>query len=494
MVQREHDVFDAPRVFPQRITLQEMKGPFPRLVIGAMRGGAGKTTLSLGMIAAWKKRGRKVAPFKKGPDYIDAAWLSLAAGRPCHNLDTFLMGRRGVQLSFWQNSDGEGISLVEGNRGLYDGVDPEGSQSTAELAKLLLAPVLLIVDCEKVTRTAAAMVLGCQKLDPEVDIQGVILNRVGRSRQEMILRTAIERSCNLPVLGAMPRLESFPFPERHLGLTPPQEHSWVQKALVRAEEVAEKYLDLDRLWEVAANARPFIPVVEVERFPECERPLHKVLIGVIKDSAFQFYYPENLRALAERGARMMEVSAIHGRELPPLDGLYIGGGFPETHAQLLAENVAFRQSLREAAENGLPIYAECGGLMYLGESLQVDGRSYPMAGVLPIGFGMEKRPQGHGYTVLEVEKENPFFPVGKILKGHEFHYSRVLWLREGKAYLAHRVRRGTGIDGDRDGLCFKNVLASYSHLHALGSTQWADALVEKAMLYRAKEEAPLLAV
>jgi cobyrinic acid a,c-diamide synthase len=466
---------------------------YPRLVMAAMRGGAGKTTLSLGMAAAWRRHGRKVAPFKKGPDYIDAAWLSLAADRPCHNLDTFLMGRKRVKISFWQNSDGEGISLVEGNRGLYDGVDAEGSQSTAELAKLLVAPVILIVDCEKVTRTAAAMVLGCQKLDPEVDIQGVILNRVARTRQEEILRTAIEQSCNLPVLGAVPRLGGLPFPERHLGLTPPEEHFRVQEALVQAAEVAEKYLDLDQLWEVAAHAPPFIPVTE-EGFLLEKKVFQEVVIGVIKDSAFQFYYPENLQALAERGAKVMEVSAIREKALPPLDGLYIGGGFPETHAQLLAENVDFRHSLREAAEDGLPIYAECGGLMYLGESLFVEGRSYPMAGVLPVGFGMEKRPQGHGYTVLEVEKENPFFPVGRILKGHEFHYSRLLWLQEGRAYLAHRVRRGSGIDGVWDGLCFKNVLATYSHLHALGCVEWADALVEKAMLYRAREAASLLAV
>jgi cobyrinic acid a,c-diamide synthase len=466
---------------------------YPRLVIAAMRGGAGKTTLSLGMAAAWKRRGRKVVPFKKGPDYIDAAWLSLAASRPCHNLDTFLMGRKRVQISFWQNSDGEGISLIEGNRGLFDGVDAEGSQSTAELAKLLVAPVILIVDCEKVTRTAAAMVLGCQKLDPEVDIQGVILNRVARTRQEEILRTAIEQSCSLPILGAVPRLGGLPFPERHLGLTPPEEHLRVQEALVQAAEVAEKYLDLDQLWEVAAHAPPFIPVTE-EGFLLEKKVFQEVVIGVIKDSAFQFYYPENLQALAERGAKVMEVSAIREKALPPLDGLYIGGGFPETHAQLLAENVDFRHSLREAAEDGLPIYAECGGLMYLGESLLVEGRSYPMAGVLPVGFGMEKRPQGHGYTVLEVEKENPFFPVGRILKGHEFHYSRVLWLKEGRAYLVHRVRRGSGIDGVWDGLCFKNVLATYSHLHALGCAEWADALVEKAMLYRAREAASLLAV
>ena len=463
-----------------------MTGYYPRLVVAALRGGAGKTTLSLSMAMAWKKRGRTVIPFKKGPDYIDAAWLSLAAGQPCYNLDTFLMGRQQVVLSFIQKTAPNSISLVEGNRGLFDGMDVEGSHSTAELAKLLRAPVVLVIDCDKVTRTAAAMILGCQRLDPDAEIKAVILNRVARSRHEKILQISIEQSCNLPVLGAVPRMEDFPFPERHLGLTPPQEHLGVQRALGRALEIAEKYLDLDRLWEIAEKASPFRP--SAEELKPLRRRNEKVAgqptIGVVKDSAFQFYYPENLQALAERGARVVEVSAIQEKGLPPVDALYIGGGFPETHAQPLTENVAFRNSLREAVEDDLPVYAECGGLIYLGESLMVDGRNYPMVGALPVAFQMEKRPQGHGYTLLEVEKENPFFAVGSILKGHEFHYSRVLWLEEGEAHLCCRVKRGAGIDGTRDGLCRKNVLANYSHLHALGTEAWADALVGKAMLHR----------
>jgi cobyrinic acid a,c-diamide synthase len=473
-----------------------MTGYYPRLVVAALRGGAGKTTLCLSLAAAWKKRGRKVDPFKKGPDYIDAAWLSLAAGQPCHNLDTFLMGRQQVLFSFLQKATPGSISLVEGNRGLFDGMDVEGSHSTAELAKLLRAPVVLVIDCDKVTRTAAAMILGCQLLDPDVEIKGVILNRVARSRHEKILRISIEQSCSLPVLGAVPRMEDCPFPERHLGLTPPQEHLGVQRALGWALEIAEKYLDLDRLWEIAGKASPFLSPTEEVKPPA--RPPKKIAvqstIGVVKDSAFQFYYPENLQGLSDAGARVVGVSAIQERELPPVDALYIGGGFPETHAQPLAENVSFRNSLREAVENGLPVYAECGGFMYLGENLTIDGRNYPMVGALPVAFRMEKRPQGHGYTLLEVEKENPFFAVGRILKGHEFHYSRILWLREDEAYLAYRVKRGVGIDGARDGLCRKNVLATYSHLHALGTEGWADALVGKAMLYRAREIPRLVAV
>ncbi|HSR13094.1 MAG TPA: cobyrinate a,c-diamide synthase, partial [Thermodesulfobacteriota bacterium] len=391
-----------------------MRQERPRIVIAALGGGGGKTTLSLGLISFWRKRGREIAPFKKGPDYIDSAWLSLAAGRPARNLDTFLMGREKARAAFLRNAPDSGISVVEGNRGLYDGVDAEGSHSTAELAKLLDAPVLLLVNVDKMTRTAAALVLGCQTLDPELKIRGVILNRVARSRQERILREAVEKSCGIPVLGAVPRLENYPFPERHLGLLPPQEHDWVENALEEACRAAEAYIDLDRVESVALGAGPLdFEAMEPEEssFPAlCGRPV----IGILKDSAFQFYYPENLDALSQRGADLLEISAISAEELPPVDALYIGGGFPESHAALLAENSRFRFSLRSAVEAGLPVYAECGGLMYLGENLIVAGEEFPMAGVFPVSFAMEKKPQGHGYTIVKVEKENPFFPEGAL--------------------------------------------------------------------------------
>jgi cobyrinic acid a,c-diamide synthase len=456
-----------------------MAGYLPRLVTAALRGGAGKTTLSLGMIAAWKRLGRNVAAFKKGPDFIDSAWLSLAAQRSCRNLDTFLLGPKKVQQSFGRNAESRGISLIEGNRGLYDGMDSRGTQSTAELAKLLQAPVVLILDCTKVTRTLAAMVLGCQRMDPDVDIRGVVLNQVARSRQEKILRASIDETCNLPVLGAVPRMDDFPFPERHLGLTPPQEHQWVSRALERAAEVAEKYLDLEQLWKIGESASPFRWEPE-EKKHRLQAAAERPVIGILRDSAFQFYYPENLQALTDRGASLVEVSAVREKVLPALDALYIGGGFPETHAEQLANNLSFRNALRDAVEKGLPVYAECGGLMYLGKSLTVDTRTFPLAGALPITFSMEKRPQGHGYTFLEVERENPFYAVGRVLKGHEFHYSRILSLEEGRVHFAFRVNRGTGIREKQDGLCYKNVLATYSHIHALGCEEWADGLIRKA--------------
>ena len=451
------------------------------MVTAALRGGAGKTTLSLGLIAAWKRLGRNVAAFKKGPDFIDSAWLSLAAERPCRNLDTFLLDSPTIQRSFGRHGEARGVSLIEGNRGLYDGMDSRGTHSTAELAKLLRAPVVLVLDCGKVTRSMAAMVLGCQTLDPGVDLRGVILNQVARARQEQVLREAIADACRLPVLGAVPRLEDFPFPERHLGLTPPQEHRWVSRALEKAAEAARKYLDLDALWKLAESAPDF----SWEEEGGAESPLpedsFRPAIGVVKDSAFQFYYPENLEALVDRGARVVEVSAVRERELPALDALYIGGGFPETHAEQLADNLSFRRSLREAVESGLPVYAECGGLMYLGESLRVGDRHYPMVGALPVAFSMERRPQGHGYTVLEVEGENPFYPRGRSLKGHEFHYSRVLSLSEERISFALRVRRGAGIKDQMDGIVYRNVLATYSHIHALGCGAWAEGLVRRAM-------------
>jgi cobyrinic acid a,c-diamide synthase len=394
------------------------------------------------------------------------------------------MGSEQVIRSFSRHAPEGSISLIEGNRGLYDGVNPAGEFSSAELAKLLHVPVVLVVDCDKVTRTAAAMVLGCTNLDPEVDIRGVILSRVNGSRHAAVIKQSIEDYCGLPVFGTVPRLKDLPFTERHMGLIPPQEHGDIQAALSRAESIAEDYLDMKALIRVAESAPPW----KVDAFPQVT-PLDKpgqipVTIGVIQDAAFQFYYHENLEALIDRGVKLLQISALEEKNLPDLDALYIGGGFPETQAERLAENKTFRRSLRKAAEDGLPIYAECGGFMYLGESLTIGDALYPMVGALPVVFSMEKRPQGHGYTEMEVDGENPFFPIGTKLNGHEFHYCRILSRTEDGNHTACRVLRGTGMDGKRDGMVRKNILACFTHLHALGTPQWADALIDKARQYR----------
>lgn len=467
---------------------------FPRLVMAALRGGSGKTILSIGIIAAWKKLGKKVAPFKKGPDYIDAGWLALAAGRPCYNLDTFLVDADIVRFSFLAHTHPGDFALIEGNRGLYDGIDRAGATSTAELAKLLSAPVILCIDCTKTTRTMAAAVLGCLHFDPGVQIKGVILNRVAGSRHEQILRQSIEHHCGIPVLGAVPKLRKESFPERHMGLVPTPEHDWAGDSIEAAAQMAAQYLELETLSRVAAESLP-VPMIEKERlkFQRREtvksRPVQTETgpaprIGIMKDSAFQFYYPENIEALRSAGAETVFLSPLDDKPFPPVDALYIGGGFPETHAQRLAANIHFKEKIKLLVEKGLPIYAECGGLMYLGEALVLGETAYPMTGVLPVVFGFSKKPQGHGYTVVVVERKNPYFPMGTELRGHEFHYSTVLEWSGADKDLAFSMKRGAGFVGQKDGLCFNNVLATYTHIHALGMPGWAEAFVRNARSFQ----------
>jgi cobyrinic acid a,c-diamide synthase len=455
----------------------------PRVVIGGLRGGSGKTTLALGLIAAWRQRVGEVVSFKKGPDYIDAGWLALAADQPCYNLDPYMMSGEQILDSFWQHSQKTQGAVVEGNRGLFDGMDAEGSCSTAELAKLLQAPVLLVVDGSMVTRTAAASVLGCQHLDPEVAIEGVILNRVAGPRHEEMLRTTIERYCRIPVVGAIPKLRGDDFPERHMGLVTALEHPEAKQAVLDRIQVVERYLDLDKVIDIASRA-PALSRQPVRHIEKISKAYRQPVVGVIKDSAFQFYYPENLEALDKRGARLVYVDSLRDKELPHLDALYIGGGFPETHAEQLAANTELRESLRSAIEADLPVYAECGGLMYLGRTLQVGDSTFPMVQALPMDFQLKSKPQGHGYTKLEVVESNPFYSVGTTLKGHEFHYSRVTRFDLGSCSLAFSMRRGTGILDEKDGVCYKNVLATYSHVHAVGTPEWAEGLIRKALTFQ----------
>lgn len=465
--------------------MSEMSSVRPRVVIAALRGGSGKTILSLGLIAAWREKGHGIAPFKKGPDFIDAGWLGFAAARPCYNLDPFLMDQEQILKSFCSNSSGADLSVIEGNRGLYDGLDVDGSCSTAELAKLLGAPVLIVLDVTMTTRTAAAVVKGCQAFDPKLNIAGVILNRVAGLRQETLIRNAIQKYCDIPVVGSLPKMKDNPFPERHMGLVPHQESDQAEKAVLWAKEATEGNLDLEKIWRLAQTARDI-----------GARPLdHEICladgvtnksprIGFIRDKAFWFYYPENLAQLEQLGGSLVEISAISQKPLPRLDALYIGGGFPEMQAMALADNRIFRDTLREEINRGLPVYAECGGFMYLGETIGVDGKTFPMVGALPVKFIIEKKPQGHGYTVLEVDRPNPYYPKGTTVKGHEFHYSKAIRTSEQGVSTVFKMKRGNGLDGVRDGLCRKNLLATFTHVHAAGNDLWAKGLFQAALDYR----------
>lgn len=456
----------------------------PRLVIAGLGGDTGKTALSVGLCRAWKKQGHRVVPFKKGPDYIDMGWMSRGAGRPCYNLDLFLMNKDQVLSSFSLHTQSADIAVIEGNRGLYDGLDAEGSVSTAEVAKLLQVPVILVVDCTKVTRTVAALVLGCQTLDPAAPIKGVILNRLAGHRHESIIRQSIEQYCHLPVLGAIPKLKNINFPGRHLGLVPPQEHPVAEDAIEKAAQTVSEYLDMKQIWQIATDA----PAVSLRHAPALEGREKQVTIGVIRDSAFQFYYPENIEALERAGAHIVEFSALTDDLPSSLDALYIGGGFPETHAEALSANRKLREAVRNAVEEGMPVYAECGGLMYLAKTLLWEGRTYEMAGIFPIVIGVSKKPQGHGYAIAEVTHPNPYFDRGNVLHGHEFHYSHVREISEKEGFsFAFRMRKGQGILNKMDGICYKNVLATYTHIHALGTQGWVDGMIRMAQSHQRKK-------
>jgi len=452
------------------------------LVVAGMGGGSGKSVVAAGLAAAYARRGRMVIPFKKGPDYIDAGWLALAAGNACYNLDPYLMTPEALLQSFHSHASKGEFIIIEGNRGLYDGVDQEGTYSTAELSLSLGLPVLLVVDCTKTTRTVAAMVLGCKMLDDRVRICGVVLNRIGSARHESIVRQAVERYTGIPVLGAIPRSKHDVFPQRHLGVTPCPEHEEAEGAVVALAERAEKHLDLAAIEEAMVGvAQNTGQTGKKQAVAEDETPLR---IGILKDAAFQFYYAENLEALEQAGAELVEINALVAPELPSLDGLYIGGGFPETNARKLSENVSFLKSVKRAADEGMPIYAECGGLIYLGESMELEGKLFPMAGVFPVRFGLEKKPQAHGYTVLEAKGENPYYPAGTVIKGHEFRYSKVLDWQGDPSQLVFTMQRGVGFVDGREGLVYQNVLALYTHIHAVGTPNWAPALVEQAKRYK----------
>lgn len=447
------------------------------IVIAGLAGGSGKSVVSVGLTAYLARKGVNVMPFKKGPDYIDAGWMALAAGKQCYNLDPYLMTEEAIHCSFLQNSHGADMVIVEGNRGLYDGVNASGGYSTAELAISLKLPVLLVVNCTKTTRTVSALVLGCQMLDKRIDICGVILNQIATKRQQDIVTRAVEDDTGIPVLGVIPRMKRDIFPMRHLGMVPHQEYQGSGTAVSFLAETVEESLDIEGIKDAMAEIS--LTQVSTPSLPRAPVAAAKVRIGVIQDSAFQFYYAENLEALKDEGAELITVNALKDESLPDLDGLYIGGGFPETSARELAANSSFRKSVKQAADNGLPIYAECGGLIYLGESILLDGREYPLASVFPVSFGMSVKPQAHGYTIFEVDKTNPFYDIGTTVKGHEFRYSTIVQWHGRKEDLVFKMKRGKGFSDSRDGLYYKNVLALYTHVHACGTPEWAQGIVRR---------------
>lgn len=448
------------------------------LFFSAAHKSSGKTTLSIGVCAALKARGLDIQPFKKGPDYIDPIWLGIAAGKPCYNLDFYVAGRQETIDDYCHRGQGADICLIEGNKGLHDGLDLDGSNSNAALAKALGSPVIMVVDARGTMRGIAPLLIGYQVFDKAVNIAGVIANRTGGERHESKLRAAVETYTDIPFLGALQNDASIGLSERHLGLIPGYEDLAAQRKVTSIGSAIADSVDLDRLLQIAQQSTPVVPATSpLQHKPE----FTGLRIGIARDRAFGFYYPSDLEAIRQSGAELVDIDTLHQQTLPTIDGLFIGGGFPERHAAALAANKSLRESIRNAIEAGLPTYAECGGLMYLAQSIHWNGESHDMVGALPAEAIMHERPQGRGYVVLDENPDTHPWPsrpaAATTLRAHEFHYSALQGL-PADASFAHRVMRGKGIQQQQDGYIHGNLLACYAHLRNTSATPWVRRFLQ----------------
>ncbi len=458
----------------------------PRLVIAGTHSGVGKTTVVVGLMAALARRGVVVQPFKVGPDYIDPGHHSRVAGRPSRNLDTWMLRQGQIAGVFQCAAAGAGVSVIEGVMGLFDGHAPTSDRgSTAELAKWLRAPVILVVDGSCMARSAAALLHGFLTFEPQLRIAGVIVNRVSASHYQLIQR-ACRSHDNIPLLGYVPRDAELTIPERHLGLVPAPEDDRVVQVAKRLADVMEQTIDLRRLTRIANSASPLPSAPPL--WPRRNGSVQRVRIGVAKDQAFHFYYPENLEALTECGAELVTFSPLEDERLPDaLDALYIGGGFPEFFAGELSRNAAMRSAVRRAIGVGVPTYAECGGLMYLAKRLcDAQGRSHSMVGALPGTVRMTDRLQHFGYVTVRSLRNTILARADDSIKGHEFHHS--VWERPASprqtAYRVAQQRKS----GRLEGFSNANLLASYIHVHFLTNVRWARGFVESARRWCAQRD------
>lgn len=466
-----------------------------RLFISAAHKSSGKTTVTIGLAAALTARGVTVQTFKKGPDYIDPMWLAHASGRPCYNLDFNTQSHDAIAAMVASRSFGAELALIEGNKGLHDGVDVEGSDCSAALAKVTQSPVVLVLDVLGMTRGIAPLLLGYQAFDPAVQIVGVILNKVGPSRQESKLRQAIEHYTDIAVLGALPRDNALVVSERHLGLMTPTEAPKAQAAIDAMRQTVERGVDLERLLAVANTAPAFSQEETASsRYSASGRDEKiDIRIAVARDAAFGFYYADDLEAFKRAGVELVFFDALTDSRLPNVDGLFIGGGFPETQAARLSENAALRSDIAAKLRGGLPAYAECGGLMYLCRSIRWGDESHDMVGVVPADAIMHARPQGRGLVALKETADFPWPQVDNTslttIPAHEFHYAALANVEPG-LHFAFQMVRGAGIGDGHDGIVLHNLLAGFSHLRMCTGNPWVERF---AAFVRAKKQRKITA-
>lgn len=466
-------------------------------MIAAPSGRSGKTVSTMGIMRALTSAGVDVRPFKKGPDYIDPGWHFLACGKTSRNLDNKFMSDDVMRSVLCDVASGGDVAIIEAAMGFYDGSDLQGTSSSANIAKATKMPVVLVIDAERMTRTVAAVVMGCQHFDPEVNIAGVIVNRVRGSRHMKRVREAVEHYCGIPVVGMIPETDELTIPDRHLGLVTGVEYDPADDFLDGVAEVIRRNVDLDLLMNIAKSApalaaRPFEYPHGIESQSDGFSAKKRVNIAVVRDAAFNFYYQENLEALEAAGARLVFVDALHDVELPAdIDGVYIGGGFPESFASELQANASFRASVKRAIDEGAACSAECGGLMYLGDKLVVEGESFEMVGAFDFDVELMAERQAHGYAVVTIVGEHPWLRAGDTITGHEHHHSRVVRSSDDLRF-GYELARGKGAFGKGeerfDGVCRNRAVAGYLHVNAIASPNWAPGFVRAAADYRKERE------
>jgi len=439
------------------------------IYLSAAHKSSGKTVVSLGLCAAFKAKLLNVQAFKKGPDYIDPIWLSQASGNPCYNLDFYNMPESEIIALYRQYTSQSDIAIIEGNKGLYDGMSTTGGDANADMAKLLDTSVILVIDATGITRGVAPLLSGYQAFDQEVTIAGVILNKVAGERHESKLVQAIEHYTDIPVVGAIRRSKELIIDERHLGLMPANETPESQSFIDRAAKHITDQVDLSAL--LTSNQ------ITIKSSPLVVNNATKALtVAVAKDSAFGFYYPDDLNAFESLGVDLVYFDTLTDAQLPKADALFIGGGFPEMQLDALSENQSLLSDIKTKIEAGLPTYAECGGLMYLSRQITHQGKTHKMVGVIEADTLMTPKPIGRGYVQLAPTNKHPWNEVAEQIYAHEFHYSKLENL-DPKTHYAYEVLRGVGVDNKRDGILKHNLLATYSHLRNVGGNHWVEQFV-----------------
>ncbi|MCG7380697.1 cobyrinate a,c-diamide synthase [Paenibacillus sp. ACRSA] len=465
----------------------------PRLIIAGTGSGAGKTTVTLGLMKALAGRGLRVQGFKCGPDYIDPTYHTAVTGRASRNLDAWMTSPEYVRHTFVQAAEGQDISIIEGVMGLYDGKDPlSNTGSTAEIAMVTQTPVILVVDVRSMARSAAAIVLGFQQLEPELNIAGVIVNRCGSAGHYQIVKKAIEQMCDIPVVGWLKREDDMSIPERHLGLVPAIERGELDPLFQRAADVLSEGTDLDLLLKIAGAAPPlkFKNYEHQEHQKDQDDQDHQArpVIAIARDAAFNFYYPDNLELLEEAGAKLTYFSPIAGEGIPAdADSIYLGGGFPEEFAEAIATNKLFLGGLRQAARQHMPLFAECGGYMVLAETLtDRQGVTFNMAGIVPAHVQMQTKRAALGYREASAVQDSFLLEKGDILRGHEFHYSTMTYHDSDTIPYAYETKgmRGLKPEGYNSG----HILAGYTHVHLASNPAAAHRWVERCRMYRQSKQ------